>query len=67
MRPPVDLQDVVVEVLDAEREASDAEFADGAELVVGEGPGFALKGDFNRLVPGQQTLHSLGQVAKLIG
>ena len=63
----VDLQDVVVEVLDAQAEPGDSEVPDRLELVVGEGSGLALERDLLGLVPGQQALHSLGEEAELFG
>ena len=67
MRASVDLQDVIVEVLDAEAEPRDAEFANGLQLVVSERAGFCLEGDFLHLIPREQSLHAVGEELQLIG
>src|SRR4029450_13288459 len=45
VRPAVDLEDVVVEVLDAEAEARHAHLPDRGELALGQRAGLALEGD----------------------
>ena len=66
MSPTVDLQNGVVEMLDAQTQSSDTHFSDGPELVVGECSRFGFEGDFCRLIPRKQTLHALGQIAELV-
>src|SRR5580692_765209 len=65
MRPAVDLQNVVVEILDAQAEARDSQIPDRLKFAFREGSRFALEGDFFGLVPGQQALHALDQARKL--
>ena len=65
MGPAVDLQDVVVEVLDAEAQARDANLPDGLELVVRQRARLAFERHLLRLVPAQDRLHPVGQVLEL--
>ena len=51
MRAAVDLEDAVVEVLDAQAQARDAHLADRLQLVLGQRARLALEGDLFRLVP----------------
>ena len=52
MRAAVDLENVVVEILDAEAQPGDANLADGAELLLGQRSGLAFEG---RLPPPRPT------------
>jgi len=67
MGAAVDLQDVVVEVLDAQAQPGDPKIADRPELVIGEGSWLALERDLLGLVPGEQPLHAVGEKPELIG
>src|ERR1035437_1727384 len=62
---PVSLQDLLVEVLNSQAEAGDAHLLEDLQLPLGDGSGFALESDFLRLIPGQQPLHGVHQVAEL--
>ena len=65
MRAAVDLEDVVVEVLDAEAEARHAHLADRRELRFGQRARFTLEGDFFRRRPRRQRREPLHQSAEL--
>src|SRR5208283_5146016 len=67
VRPAVELQDLRVEVLDAEAEAGDAEFLQGLQLVLLESPRLALEGHFRGLLPGHQGLQAGEQATQLSG
>src|SRR5262249_34329059 len=67
MRATVDLENVIVEVLDAEAQARDTHFADRTELVIRQCAGLGLERDLARVVPRQQPLHAVRQKAKLVG
>ncbi len=58
-------KDVVVEVLDAEGQAGDADVLDGGELAGVEGAGFAFEGDLLGRVPREDRLHAVGQIDEL--
>ena len=65
VRAPVDLEDVIVEVLDAEAETRHAHLANGGELGFGERAGLALERDFLGRCPrrdGRQPLHESAQL-----
>ena len=51
MGSTVELEDVVVEVLDAQAESGDADFLDGFELVLLQRARLALERDLTGLVP----------------
>ena len=67
MSAAVDLQDAVVEGLDPEGQAGDADVLDRGELAGVEGAGLALEGDLLGGVPGEQRLHLVGEVDQLGG
>jgi hypothetical protein len=54
VRAAVDLQDVVVEILDAQAEARDSQVFDDLEFAFGERSGLALEGDLLGFIPRQQ-------------
>ena len=66
MGPSIHFQDVVIEMFDAQTQASDSNFANGAKLVVGQRARFALECDLLSLIPWQESLHSIGQKTQLL-
>ena len=62
----VNLEDVVIEVLHAEAQPRDADLAQHLEFLLAQCARLALESDLLRLVPRQQLLHTVGQVAELI-
>ncbi len=65
MSSPVDSQDVVIEILDTQTEAADAQLFDDPELAFGQGAGLAFKSDLLGLIPRQQPLQSIHHPAEL--
>ena len=65
--PAVVLQDLRLEVLDAQAQPGDAELAQRFELVLLQRARLALEGDFRGLVPRQDRLEPRHQPAKLGG
>ena len=51
VRAPVELEDLVVEVLDAQAETRDADAANGGQLGLGQRARLALERDFLRVAP----------------
>ena len=67
VRAPVDLEDAIVEVLDAQAQARDPHLPDRLQLVLGQRPGLALERDLFRLVPrrdGGEVLHQPLQLVR---
>ena len=60
-------QDVVVEMLDAQAQAGDADVGDGGHLGLGQGARLALEGDLVGLAPGHGRLGAGGQGAQVAG
>src|SRR4029079_7398271 len=67
MRPPVDLENVVVEVLDAEAEASHAHLADRGQLALGERDQLALERDLLGVLPRRHRGEASDETLELLG
>ena len=65
VRAPVQFQDVVVEMLDAETEPRDAHPANRAELRLGERPGLALERDLARGRPRRDRRQAINETLEL--
>src|SRR5207244_4491812 len=63
---PIDLQDVIVEILDPQAQPRHPQTANRLELMIGQRAWLALKCDLLCLVPRQQLLHAVGQVPELV-
>ena len=65
--PAVDLEDFVVEVLDAQRDAGDADLLERLHLFEAHRPRLALEGDFLGRLPRQVFAQAVVQRAELLG
>ena len=61
VRPPIDLENMVVKILNTQAQSSDANFSNHFQLVLGERARLAFEGDFLRRVPRQQFFHPASQ------
>ena len=66
MSPAVDLEDVILEVFDAQAQPGDSHLTDRRQLVIGQRPGLTLEGHFLHLVPGEDGLQPLRELFELI-
>ena len=66
MRASVQLENAVVEILDAETEAGDPELADHGQLVFGQRTRLALERNFLGLVPRRDGAQACDEPLKLL-
>jgi hypothetical protein len=67
VRATVQFENRVVEILDTDREARDAQLANGAEFLFGDRSRLALERDLFSVVPGQRLSQLLDRSGKLAG
>jgi hypothetical protein len=65
MRPPVDLENMVVEILNAQAQTGDADLLDRGELPRIQRPGFGFKRDFLRRIPRQDRFQPIREFTQL--
>src|SRR5689334_13841961 len=58
---------MIIEILNTQTEAADAQLLDYLELAFAQGSGLALKSDLLGLIPRQQLLHCIHEPAELAG
>jgi hypothetical protein len=66
MRPTVDLEHMIIEILNTQAQSRHAHLPDRLEFVIGQGSRFTFERDLLHLVPGQDRLHSIGQELQLV-
>ena len=65
MRPAVDLENVIVEILHPQAEPRNADFPNDFKLMIGQRSRLTFESDFVRFIPGQNGLHLARQIQEL--